>query len=296
MDNVNGILIVDKDKGYTSHDVVNVVRKLFGTRKVGHTGTLDPDATGVLPICIGKATKVCDMLTFSDKEYIAKVRLGIVTDTQDLSGEVLSENDVNITEEQLISVVNDHIGEIMQIPPMYSALKVNGKKLCDLARKGIEVERKPRSVTIYTAKVSGFNGTEFDLWVKCSKGTYIRTLCHDIGNALGCGAAVAELRRTASSVFSIENAHTLDELKKLSETNELLSVLIPIDAVFDGYKKLTISGETQKKVCNGATAFVDDDLGTYRVYDQSGNFLCIATVTPNASEKRNIMKMTKSFF
>ena len=251
---------------------------------------------GVLPVCIGKATKVCDMLTFSDKEYITRVRLGIVTDTQDLSGEVLSESEVNVTKEELIAKVNDHIGEIMQTPPMYSALKVNGKKLCDLARKGIEVERKPRPVTIYSAQVSNFDGTEFDLKVRCSKGTYIRTLCHDIGASLGCGAIVTELRRTASSVFSVDNAHTLDALKELSETDELSSVLIPIDEIFCDYKRLTISDETQKRVCNGATAFVTADVGTYRVYDKTGTFLCISEVTKGKDNEKNIMKMTKSFF
>lgn len=144
MDNINGIVIVNKDKGFTSHDVVNVIRKIFGTRKVGHTGTLDPDATGVLPICIGKGTKLADMLTFSDKCYKARVRLGITTDTQDISGEILTKSDVNVTEEELLLAIKKHTGEIMQIPPMYSAIKINGQKLCDLARKGIEVERKPR--------------------------------------------------------------------------------------------------------------------------------------------------------
>jgi len=295
-ENINGIIIVDKDKGYTSHDVVNVVRKIYGTRKVGHTGTLDPDATGVLPICIGKATKVCDMLTFSDKEYIARVRLGIVTDTQDLSGEVLSESEVNVTIEKLLAAVNEHVGEIMQVPPMYSALKVNGKKLCDLARKGIEVERKPRPVTIYSAEVSDFDGVEFDLKVRCSKGTYIRTLCHDIGKTLGCGAAVSELRRTASSFFFADDAYTLDKLKKLSETGEHMSVLIPIDEVFKNYEKLTISESVQKKVCNGATSFINAPLGTYRVYDASDKFLCIAEISQDTEKKKNIIKMTKAFF
>ncbi len=295
-DNVNGILIVDKDKGFTSHDVVNVIRKIYGTRKVGHTGTLDPDATGVLPICIGKATKVCDMLTFSDKEYIAKVRLGIVTDTQDLSGEVLSESRVDVTIDELESAVKDHVGEIMQIPPMYSALKVNGQKLCDLARKGIEVERKPRPVTIYSAEVSDFDGTGFNIKVRCSKGTYIRTLCHDIGKTLGCGAAVAELRRTASSVFSIDDAITLDKLKTLKESGEHMSALIDTDEVFKDYEKLVISDALQKRVCNGAVSFVGFAPGTYRLYSKEGKFLCIAEVYEDTEKKKNVIKMTKAFF
>lgn len=296
MDITNGIVIVDKEKGYTSHDVVNVIRKIFSTRKVGHTGTLDPDATGVLPICIGKATKVCDMLTFSDKEYEARVRLGIVTDTQDISGKVLAENNVDVTEAELQKAVNAHIGEINQIPPMYSALKVNGQKLCDLARKGIEVERKPRRITIYSAQMTDFDGTDFTLRVKCSKGTYIRTLCHDIGQMLGCGAVMTELRRISSSIFDVTSAHSLDELKALAEKNALSDVLIPIDAVFEEYPKLTVSGAVRKKVCNGAAAAVPASVGTYRVYDDDGKFLCIAEVRENAQNGKNTIKMTKAFF
>ena len=294
--NINGIVIVDKEKGYTSHDVVNVIRRIFSTRKVGHTGTLDPDATGVLPVCIGKATKGCDMLTFSDKEYEAKVRLGLVTDTQDISGEVIETKEVSVSEEELLRAIDAHRGETEQIPPMYSALKINGQKLCDLARKGIEVERKPRKITVYEAEMSGFDGTDFTLRVKCSKGTYIRTLCHDIGQYLGCGAVMTELRRTQSSVFSVAQAHTLDELKTLAEKDELSSVLIPIDAVFEDYPSLVISEAIKRKVCNGAIASVDAEAGTYRVYDKDNNFLCIAGVRKNADGDRNTIKMTKAFF
>lgn len=294
--NINGIVIVDKEKGYTSHDVVNVIRRIFSTRKVGHTGTLDPDATGVLPVCIGKATKVCDMLTFSDKEYEAKVRLGLVTDTQDISGEVIETKEVSVSEEELLRAIDAHTGETEQIPPMYSALKINGQKLCDLARKGIEVERKPRKITVYEAEMSGFDGTDFILRVKCSKGTYIRTLCHDIGQYLGCGAVMTELRRTQSSVFSVAQAHTLDELKTLAEKDALSSVLIPIDAVFEDYPSLVISEAVKRKVCNGAIASVDAEVGTYRVYDKDKNFLCIAGVRKNADGDRNTIKMTKAFF
>ena len=295
MESVNGIIIVDKQKGFTSHDVVNVIRKIFSARKVGHTGTLDPDATGVLPICIGKATKVCDMLTFSDKEYAARVRLGLETDTQDISGAVLTTNEVNVTEEQLLDAVAKHTGDIMQIPPMYSAIKIGGQKLCDLARKGIEVERKPRAVTIYATDVSDFDGIEFSLRVKCSKGTYIRTLCHDIGQMLGCGAVMTELRRTKSSVFTLDNAYTLDELKELAEKNELQSTLMTIDSVFDNYEKMVISDPVKKRVCNGATGYVSALPGTYRVYDNDGTFLCIGEVKSNAGSK-NTIKSVKAFF
>ena len=296
MENPNGIVIVDKEKGFTSHDVVNVIRKIYSTRKVGHTGTLDPDATGVLPICIGKATKVCDMLTFSDKEYEARVKLGVVTDTQDISGTVLEENEVHISESQLLAAVKKHTGSIEQIPPMYSAIKIDGKKLCDLARKGVEVERKPRQVTIYSAKVSDFDGISFNLKVSCSKGTYIRTLCHDIGRMLGCGAVMTELRRTKASIFALDKAYTLDELKSVAETGDLGKTLMSIDSVFEEYGRLTINDSVKKRVCNGAIGYVAAAPGTYRVYDNDGNFLCVAEVREQKENEKNTIKSIKAFF
>ncbi len=293
MDNINGIVIVNKDKGFTSHDVVNVIRKIFGTRKVGHTGTLDPDATGVLPICIGKATKIADMLTFSDKCYVAKVKLGITTDTQDISGEVLDRAEVNVTEAQLLEAVKNHTGDIEQIPPMYSAIKINGQKLCDLARKGIEVERKPRKITIYSAEVSGFDGEEFSLSVHCSKGTYIRTLCHDIGKQLGCGAVMCELERTKSSVFSLDNSYSLDDLREMDE-EKLRSVLMPVDSVFLNYPEMYIDDNIKKRLCNGALCYVKNNEGTYRIYDKEKNFLCLAQV--KEQDGRNILKSLKTFY
>ena len=293
MDNINGIVIVNKDKGFTSHDVVNVIRKIFGTRKVGHTGTLDPDATGVLPICIGKATKIADMLTFSDKCYVAKVKLGITTDTQDISGEVLNRADVNVTKAQLLEAVKNHTGDIEQIPPMYSAIKINGQKLCDLARKGIEVERKPRKITIYSAEVSGFDGEEFSLSVHCSKGTYIRTLCHDIGKQLGCGAVMCELERTKSSVFSLDNSHSLDDLREMDE-EKLRSILMPVDSVFLNYPEMYIDDNIKKRLCNGALCYVKNNEGTYRIYDKEKNFLCLAQV--KEQDGRKILKSLKTFY
>ena len=293
MDNVNGIVIVNKDKGFTSHDVVNVIRKIFHIRKVGHTGTLDPDATGVLPICIGKGTKLADMLTFSDKCYVAKVRLGITTDTQDISGEVLSTSDVNVSEDELLEAVKKHTGEIEQIPPMYSAIKINGQKLCDLARKGIEVERKPRKINIYSAEVSDFDGVEFCLLVHCSKGTYIRTLCDDIGKYLGCGAVMCELQRTKSSVFSIENSHTLKELKEMTE-EELRSILMPVDSVFSAYPEVCIDDNLKKRLCNGAVCYVKYEIGTYRVYDKEKTFLCLAEVKEKDGKRQ--LKSLKTFY
>lgn len=293
LENINGIVIVNKDKGFTSHDVVNVVRRVFSTRKVGHTGTLDPDATGVLPICIGKATKACDMLTFSDKAYVARVRLGLTTDTQDISGTVLSQSEVNVSYDFLKEAVNKYTGEIEQIPPMYSAIKINGQKLCDLARKGIEVERKPRKVTIYSADISDFDGTEFTLSVSCSKGTYIRTLCHDIGLFLGCGAVMCELKRTKSSIFTIDNSYTLDELKSM-EKDELLSVLMPVDTVFSDYPDLIIDDASKKRLCNGAPVYVRDSEGTYRIYDKENTFLCVGRIISNGHKK--ILKSVKTFY
>ena len=293
MDNINGIVVVNKEKGFTSHDVVNVIRRIFGTRKVGHTGTLDPDATGVLPICIGKGTKVADMLTFSDKCYEARVRLGLTTDTQDISGEVLTTSDVNVSETELLEAVNKFTGNLEQIPPMYSAIKINGQKLCDLARKGVEVERKPRNITIYSSEMSGFDGVEFNLAVHCSKGTYIRTLCHDIGMYLGCGAVMCDLKRTKSSCFSIEDSYTLDELKAMTE-DELRKVLSPVDSVFINYPKLVINDRIKKLFCNGVKCGIGVDTGTYRVYDKEGAFLAVAEVIDK--EGKNILKSVKTFY
>ena len=293
MDNINGIVVINKEKGFTSHDVVNVVRRIYSTRKVGHTGTLDPDATGVLPICIGKGTKVADMLIFSDKCYEARVKLGVTTDTQDISGKVLTTSDVNVSLGELTDAVKKFTGSIEQIPPMYSAIKINGQKLCDLARKGVEVERKPRLITIYSAVVSDFNGLEFNLSVHCSKGTYIRTLCHDIGAHLGCGAVMCELKRTKSSCFSIENSHTLDELKAMSQ-DELMAVLKPVDSVFSNYPRLVLNDKLKKLFCNGVKCTIGADEGTYRVYDKAGSFLAVAEVLKK--DEKNILKSVKTFY
>ena len=293
MENINGIIVINKEKGFTSHDVVNVIRRIFSTRKVGHTGTLDPDATGVLPICIGKGTKACDMLTFSDKSYVARVRLGLTTDTQDISGEVLTTSDVNVSADELTAAVATFTGEIEQIPPMYSAIKVNGQKLCDLARKGVEVERKPRKITIYSAGVSDFDGTEFTLSVHCSKGTYIRTLCHDIGHFLGCGAVMCELQRTQSSIFTIENSYTLDELKAM-DTGKLLSCLSPVDSVFADYPELVLGDKLKKLFCNGVQCFISAKEGTYRVYDKDGTFLAVAEVCQR--DDKTVLKSIKAFY
>ncbi|MCH5334091.1 MAG: tRNA pseudouridine(55) synthase TruB, partial [Agathobacter sp.] len=199
----NGIVNVYKEKGFTSFDVVAKMRGIFHQKKVGHTGTLDPDAEGVLPVCLGSATKVCDVLTDKDKEYEAVLLLGLETDTQDVTGTVLSEREVSVTEEEVRSVVSSFVGDIMQVPPMFSALKVNGQKLCDLARKGVEVERKARPVTVHEIEILDMQLPRVHMRVHCGKGTYIRTLCRDIGERLGCGGCMEQLVRTRVSDFAL---------------------------------------------------------------------------------------------
>lgn len=292
MENINGIIVIDKESDYTSHDVVARVRKILSTRKVGHTGTLDPMATGVLPVCIGKGTKVSDLLTNGDKEYIATVKLGIVTDTQDITGNILSEKEVSdFTLEKLSDAISHFTGEISQIPPMYSAIKIDGKKMCDLAREGIEVERKPRIVNIYSIDVLSFEKDGFKAKIKCSKGTYIRTLFHDMGEYLGYGACITTLRRTASSVFDIEDAVTLSELEKIVLENNLSSVLKPIDVVFDKYEKISVDDEIKTRLKNGAPSTVPHPLGTYRVYDENKDFIAVGKVDfVNGRNKISVVK------
>ena len=294
----DGIIVINKEKGFTSHDVVNVVRKTLGMRKVGHTGTLDPEAEGVLPICLGKGTKVSDMLMFSDKEYIAGVKLGISTDTQDIWGNVLNTSDKKITREEFEKVVDSFVGEITQVPPMYSAIKVNGKKLYEYAREGKEVERKERKVTIYGIDILSFDD-EIKIKVACSKGTYIRTLINDIGEALGTYACMDSLVRTKSSVFTLENAVTLGELKAYAEEGTAGEHIMSIDSVFEIYPAIYLDDEQTKRITNGAPSGVKADVGTYRAYDKDGNFLCVAEVKRELSKngnKRYVIKLVKAFF
>ncbi len=249
---VNGIINVYKEKGFTSFDVVAKMRGIFHQKKIGHTGTLDPDAEGVLPVCLGKATKVCDLLTDKDKEYKTILLLGQETDTQDISGEILNRASVEVTEEQVRKAVLSFVGTYEQIPPMYSALKVNGQKLCDLARKGITVERKARPVTIYGIEIININLPEVEMLVHCSKGTYIRTLCDDIGKKLGCFGCMKSLLRTRVSHFTLENAYKLEELQQLSQKpQEEWKFLSPIDTVFEQYPSITAIEQAQKRIQNG---------------------------------------------
>lgn len=248
----NGIINVYKEKGYTSFDVVARMRGICGQKKIGHTGTLDPDAEGVLPLCLGKATKVSDMLTDSDKVYRAVMQLGVETDTQDMTGTILKEADTSgLAEQYVMGAVMQFEGEIFQVPPMYSALKVNGKKLCDLARAGVTVERKARPVTIYKIFVENIELPYVTMTVSCSKGTYIRTLCHDIGAKLGCGAAMKSLVRLQAAGYRIEDAYKLDALQKFSESGTLKDAVTPIERVFDVYPVLTAKPEFDIMLKNG---------------------------------------------
>lgn len=290
---MNGIININKPLGMTSHDVVGRLRRILGIKKIGHTGTLDPDASGVLPMCIGRATKTADMLTAQNKQYIAEVTLGSATTTLDASGEVTETSEVNVDESEIQSVVTEFVGNIMQIPPMYSAIKIDGKRLYELAREGVEVERKPRAVTIERIEILSIDleNKKFSMKVDCSKGTYIRTLCDDIGRRLGCLAHMSALIRTRSGRFCIDDAYTLDEVEKMAE-NGNMSFLVPIDKVFEELPKLILSSRRARLMCNGvqisAQGIIDGE--TYRVYDESGSFLTI-------SEAENgHLKILKTFY
>ncbi len=258
---MNGIIVIDKEPGFTSHDVVAKMRGICGQRKIGHTGTLDPMATGVLPVCLGSATKLCDMLADRDKEYVAELLLGVETDTQDVTGQVLARCPVEVQESQVRSVAASFVGEYQQVPPMYSALKVNGKKLCDLARAGKEVERKARPVQIYELEILECSLPVVRMRVVCSKGTYIRTLCSDMGERLACGGTMQSLRRTRVGMFSLEDACTLGELQRWKDEDMLghagldqakpRQALRPVDSVFADCPALHVKQESCLLLDNG---------------------------------------------
>ena len=280
----HGIINVYKERGYTSFDVVAKLRGICGQKKIGHTGTLDPEAEGVLPVCLGNATKVCDMLTDRDKEYRAVMLLGIDTDTQDTTGEVLARGDVSgIAEEQIRRTIRSFEGEIEQIPPMYSALKVNGQKLCELARKGQVVERKPRRITIYDISVNEIAAPRVTMTVKCSKGTYIRTLCHDIGEQLGCYGTLEYLLRTKAAGYCLEDALRLSELQERKDRGTLAEVIRPVEDVFLSCPAFQTGENSDKMLYNGNSlgkhqmfpvleGMEIPERGWIRVRDSSGRF------------------------
>jgi tRNA pseudouridine55 synthase len=250
---INGIINIYKEKGFTSHDVVAKLRGILKQKKIGHTGTLDPNAEGVLPVCIGKATKLCDLLTDKDKSYRAVLILGLKTDTQDTTGQILSKNEVNISEKQAEKTILSFVGEYDQIPPMYSALKVNGRKLYDLAREGKQVERKPRRVKIESIQINKIELPKVEFTVHCSKGTYIRTLCEDIGEKLGCGGCMDDLTRIRVERFTIQDALTLSRVEELVGNDDLQSYIIPIDRMFEEFPKAEVAKEFCKLLYNGNT-------------------------------------------
>lgn len=296
---IHGVLNVYKEKGYTSHDVVAKLRGIVRQKKIGHTGTLDPDAVGVLPVCLGRATKICDMLTEKDKIYEAVVLLGKETDTQDITGNVLKTGNIQgISEETVRDVILSFVGEYDQIPPMYSALKVNGKKLYELAREGKVVERKARRVEIYNIKILDVSLPRIHMQVYCSKGTYIRTLCHDIGQKLGCGACMEELKRIKVSSFMIEDSLTLSEIERLRDEGKLLESIIPIDEMFADYKQVIVKQEWENPAYNGnslsekAMEPVENlvDAEKVRLYNGRGDFIGIYEYMKKRREYR-IVKM-----
>lgn len=284
----NGILIVDKPAGWTSQDVAAKLRGVFHEKRVGHGGTLDPMATGVLPIFIGRATRAVPFFEHADKVYEAGLRLGLVTDTQDVTGRTLETHEVDITQERLEAALDSFRGEIAQIPPMYSAIKVNGQKLYALARQGKAVERAPRPVTIFALDLLGGAGADWRLRVHCSKGTYVRTLCHDIGAALGCGGCLSALRRTRAGAYDVTRSHTMAEILAAENPEALL---LPTDSLFSDRPALKVAENAERKLRNGAplhTPKLKD--GEYRVYNQAGDFLLLAQVSAGELTTR------KSFF
>ena len=287
---MNGIILVDKPCGWTSHDVVGKLRGILRERRIGHSGTLDPMATGLLVVFAGRATRAVEFAEADSKEYIAGLRLGVSTDTQDTTGNVLNTCETLPSKDELIAAANGFLGEISQIPPMYSAIKMNGKKLYELARRGEIVERSPRKVTISKLELVGEDKSDYILDIHCSKGTYIRTLCSDIGDKLGCGGCMSSLRRVKAGVFSITQAHTMEQIQAAADLGGLDGIIIPVDTLFTDKPKLTVNEFEEKKLRNGNTIKTKSADGTYRVYSESGEFLLLAEV------KDNLLKTIKSFF
>lgn len=281
---MNGIINIHKEKGFTSHDVVAKLRGILHQRKIGHTGTLDPEATGVLPVCIGNATKICDLLTDKDKTYETILKLGVVTDTQDLTGKILQEKEVECSQEEAKQAILSFWGDYEQIPPMYSALKVNGRKLYELAREGKIIDRKPRPVKIHEIVIRkiDWQKKEITMEVSCSKGTYIRTLCHDIGEKLGCGAAMKSLVRTKVSQFKIEDSLTLAQVEQLMQDGKVEEKIMAVDEYFLPLTAIYMKGESERLVYNG-NSFQKKNIDTIiegkgswiRVYDSRKNFIGI---------------------
>jgi len=290
---MNGIIIIDKPAGWTSHDVIAKLRGALKQKRIGHGGTLDPMATGVLPVFVGRATRAAEFCENAEKEYIAELQLGITTDTQDITGTVLNENDVKVTIEDVKAILPRFTGAQKQIPPMYSAIKKDGKKLYEFARQGIDIPRKAREINILKLELlEPSQKNSFTLRIVCSKGTYIRTLCHDIGSALGCGGTLSALRRTRAGVYSINRAHPLNEVLAATLTDSVNSVTLPIDSIFSEFPAISIIESEVIKAKNGALCKVGKNVenGKYRVYAPDGDFLLLGEVHDSK------VKTIKSFF
>lgn len=285
----NGIIIIDKPAGWTSMDVCAKLRGILKTKKIGHAGTLDPMATGVLPVFVGQATRAVSFAEGGEKEYVAGLRLGLTTNTQDTEGETLTQSPVTVGREELEAVLPRFTGEISQIPPMFSAIKINGQKLYDLARQGKEVERKARAVTIFALEVvEQVSETDYILRIRCSKGTYVRTLCHDIGQALGCGGCMFSLRRTMAAGFTLDESVTLEQMQEGGE-----ALLRPTDSLFRDRPDYRLKTEKQEERCrNGNPFFIQENLpeGEYRIYGREGAFLCLSRL------QGDTMTSLKNFF
>lgn len=283
---INGVINVYKEKGYTSHDVVAKLRGILHQKKIGHTGTLDPDAEGVLPVCLGRGTKLCDVLADHDKEYETVLLLGTVTDTQDITGTVIRTGQMNVTEDEVRECIRFFQGEQMQVPPMYSALKVGGKKLYEMAREGIEIERKPRPVHFYNIEVIEMELPRVKIRVHCSKGTYIRTLCHDIGEKLGCGGCMEKLLRTRVERFELLGARKLSQIQEFADRGKIEDIVIPVDQMFDSFSGCKVKQEADRLVHNGnffpISLLEKEDIvrnkgEQLRIYDSTGEFIGIFT-------------------
>lgn len=285
----NGIVIIDKPAGWTSMDVCAKLRGILKTKKIGHAGTLDPMATGVLPVFVGQATRAVSFAEGGEKEYVAGLRLGRTTNTQDTEGETLTQSPVTVGREELEAVLPRFTGEISQIPPMFSAIKINGQKLYDLARQGKEVERKARAVTVFALEVvEQVSETDYILRIRCSKGTYVRTLCHDIGQALGCGGCMFSLRRTMAAGFTLDESVTLEQMQEGGE-----ALLRPTDSLFRDRPAYRLKTEKQEERCrNGNPFFIQENLpeGEYRIYGREGEFLCLSRL------QGDTMTSLKNFF
>lgn len=287
---MNGIILIDKPQDWTSHDVVAKLRGILRERRIGHSGTLDPLATGLLVVFVGRATRAVEFAEADSKEYIAGLRLGLSTDTQDISGNVIAECSDLPDEGAVRRAVNSFIGDIEQIPPMYSAIKIGGKKLYELARKGQSVERAPRKITVSSIEIIGRESGDYLLKIACSKGTYVRTLCNDIGASLGCGACMSSLRRISAGAFSVESAHSIDEVENAANEGQLVDIMLPVDTLFSALPELKVPESTANCLKTGNIIKISAADGDYRVYSDSGEFLLVGKV------ENGKLKTIKSFF